>query len=294
MTKKPQHRIIRFNNRSFHTIGGETEFWSDLYHRSMTASLPIFLVAGLALFLFNNIFFACLYALDPGAVSNVASPHFLNLFFFSVEAFSTVGFGEMHPANTWGHTVFSFEGFMSVIETAGLTGLIFARFSRPRARILFANHPVIGTYGGHPTLMFRLANARQNFISDATVQLWILRDEINKDGPRYRRFHEVPLARQQNPSFILSWTLFHEINTSSMLFDLTPEDLAEKNYQFILTIKGVDDTSSQELRARKTYGHEEILWGQHYVDILQVAEDGALTLDYRKFHETRPDNSKKK
>jgi inward rectifier potassium channel len=288
MPKKPKQRIIRFNNRDFHTIGGETAFWSDLYHRSMTASLPVMMATGLALFVLNNLFFAMLYAVDSASVSNVLAPRFLNLFFFSIEAFTTVGFGDMHPANTWGHAVFSLEGFMSVVETAALTGLIFARFSKPKARILFADHPVIGNYGGHPTLMFRLANARQNFISDATVQLWILRDEPVKDGPSFRRFHEVPLARQQNPSFILSWTLFHEINKKSMLYGLSAEDLAAKNYQFILTIKGVDDTSSQELRARNVYGHEQLLWGRQYVDIL-IRDNGALTLDYRKFHDTQPD-----
>jgi inward rectifier potassium channel len=289
MAKKPQQRTIRLNNRSVHTIGGETAFWSDLYHRSMTASLPVMLLVGLGLFLLNNLIFAGLYAFDPNSVSNVLAPRFLNLFFFSIEAFTTVGFGDMHPANTWGHVVFSLEGFMSVIETAALTGLIFARFSKPKARILFADHPVIGNYGGAPTLMIRVANARQNFISDATVQLWILRDEVAKEGPRFRRFHEIPLARQQNPSFILSWTLFHEINKQSILFGLGTSDLAQKNYQFILTIKGMDDTSSQELRARKTYGHEDILWGKQYVDILNREDDGGITLDYRKFNETRPD-----
>jgi inward rectifier potassium channel len=288
MPKKPKQRTIRFNNRDFHTIGGETAFWSDFYHRSMTASLPTMLATGLALFVLNNLFFAMLYAFDSGSVSNVLAPRFLNLFFFSIEAFTTVGFGDMHPANTWGHMVFSLEGFMSVVETAALTGLIFARFSKPKARILFADNPVVGNYDGHATLMFRLANARQNFISDATVQLWILRDEFTKGAPRFRRFHEVPLARQQNPSFILSWTLFHAINKQSILYGLSAADLAEKNYQFILTIKGVDDTSSQELRARKAYGHEQVLWGRHYVDILEVGENG-ITLDYRKFNETRPD-----
>ncbi len=291
MAKKPQKRTVRLSNRTFQTIGGENAFWSDLYHRAMTATVARLLLAGLGIFLLNNLFFAILYSLDSSAVSNVIAPKFLDLFFFSVEAFTTVGFGDMHPANTWGHVVFSLEGFSSIIETSALTGLIFARFSKPRARILFADNPVVGTYDGHPTLMFRLANARQNFISDAKVQLWILRDEESKDGPRYRRFHEVPLARQQNPTFILSWTLFHQINKASMFYGLSPEDLAEKNYIFILTIKGVDDTSSQELRARKNYGCEQIMWGRQYVDILHVADDGAITLDYRDFHKTRPDKN---
>lgn len=287
MTKKPQQRILRLNNREFKTIGGETAFWSDLYHRSMNASLSWFLLAIFALFLLNNIVFACLYDLDANAVSNVQLPRFQNLFFFSVEAFTTVGFGDMHPANAWGHMVFSFEGFMSLLQTAALTGLIFARFSRPRARILFADNPVVGTYNGTSTLMFRLANARQNFISDATVQLWALRTEVSATGQRFRRFHELPLLRQQNPTFVLSWTLFHSIDNTSILQNLNAEDMAERNIQFILTIKGMDDSSSQELRARQSYGHEQILWGHNYVDILSVDEFGATILDYRKFHATQ-------
>ena len=287
MAKKTQQRTLNFNNRKFETIGGETAFWSDLYHRSMTISLPLFVVVGLAMFVLNNMFFACLYMLDPAAVTNVVSPRFLNLFFFSVEAFTTVGFGDMHPADIWGHSIFSIEGYMSVIETAALTGLMFARFSRPNARILFSNNPVIGAYNGSPHLMLRLANSRQNYISDATVQLWVLRNEINKDGQNFRRFHELPLLRHQNPTFVLSWTLFHPIDSNSLLHGLKPEDFAKLNLQFILTMKGMDDTSSQELRARKTYTYDELLWNRQFVDILQVGETGTLTLDYRKFHDTR-------
>jgi inward rectifier potassium channel len=287
MAKKPKQRSININNRQIQTIGGEVAFWSDLYHRAMTASLPMFLLAGFALFLLNNFIFALLYSLDPAAVNNVVEPRFLNLFFFAIEAFTTVGFGNMHPASIWEHMVFSLEGFMSLVQTAALTGLIFARFSRPRARIMFADNPVVGTYEGKPHLMFRLANARQNFISDAYAQVWILRNEISADGQRFRRFHQLPLTRQQNPTFILSWTLFHTIDETSMLHNLTAEDLVADNYQFIVSINGIDDTSSQELRARKSYAHRELKWGQQYEDILLVNESGGATLDYRKFHETR-------
>jgi inward rectifier potassium channel len=286
MPKKPKQRSINLNNRQIQIIGGETAFWSDLYHRAMTASLPMFLLAAFALFLLNNVIFACLYLLDAAAVSNVQAPRFLNLLFFSVEAFTTVGFGDMHPVDTWGHIVFSLEGFMSLVQTAALTGLIFARFSRPRARIMFAENPVIGSYEGKPHLMFRLANARQNFISDANAQVWILRNEVSADGQRFRRFYELPLTRQQNPTFVLSWTLFHTIDKSSMLHNLTAKDLVRDNYQFIVSINGVDDTSSQELRARKSYVHEHLKWGHQFVDIIVVDADGTVSLDYRKFNTT--------
>ncbi len=286
MAKRPRKRSFQLNSLTVSTIGGENAFWSDLYHRAMTARLRDFIVALVAVYVFNNAIFAILYDLDSNAVSNVLEPHLLNLFFFSVESFTTVGFGDMHPVDIWGHLVFSIEGFVSILQLATLTGLIFARFSKPRARIIFADHPIISNHEGMPHLMIRTANARNNFISDATAQLWATRVEFNKEGQRFRRFHELTLTRQQNPAFALSWTLFHEINDKSLLYGLTPKDLAAAEYFFILTIKGVDETSSQDLRARKSYTFEQILWDHRYADILTPGENGALTLDYRKFQKT--------
>lgn len=286
MAKPPKQRTARINQREIITIGAEVEFWSDLYHRAMTVRLSIFMAAVLALFVVNNMFFAVLYALDPAAISNVAEPRLLNLFFFSVESFTTAGFGDMHPQSVYGHAISTLEGFMALLQTAALTGLIFARFSRPRARIRFASNPVIAQYDGEPTLMIRLANARQNFISDATVVLWILRSEVSKEGQSYRRFHRLPLTRHENPSFILSWTLFHTISKDSLLYGLSTDDFEKQEIQFILTLKGTDDTSAQELRARKTYEHNEIIWGVHYADILVPHTGGGVVLDYRKFDET--------
>jgi inward rectifier potassium channel len=286
MAKSPRRRTFRLPNVNVRTIGAKNALWSDLYHRAMTTSLYNFVAALMAIYLLNNLLFASLYYIDPNSVAEAGEPRLLNLFFFSVESFTTVGFGAMHPADIWGHMVFSLEGFVAITQLATLTGLIFARFSKPRARIIFADHPIIAVHDGQPNLMIRTANARHNFISDATAQLWLVRSENNKEGQTFRRFHELPLVRQQNPSFALSWTLFHVIDEASLLDGLTAKDLAAKNYMFILTIKGIDETSSQELRARKNYGHSEILWGYRYADILTTEKNGDLTLDYRKFNHT--------
>ena len=279
-------RIIHLDDREIRTIGGETAFWSDLYHRAMTASFRAFFLTTLTMFLGINLFFAILYALGEGSVAKVGEPYFINLFFFAIEAFTTVGFGDMYPATSWGHTVYAFEGFVSLLLTATLTGLIFARFSRPRARILFADNPVIAKHDGKSHFMLRIANARHNYIADASAQLWLLRVEPSKEGQRFRRFHELKLGRSQNPSFVLSWTLFHVIDSSSKLYGLDADDLAKDDYQFIVTMRGLDASASQELRTRKVYNHEQILWGHRYADILSTDEAGVTILDYRKFHET--------
>jgi inward rectifier potassium channel len=284
--KQPKQRTVRIPGREIKTIGGETAFWSDIYHRAMTASLAALLLSAVAIYLGGNLFFAGLYWLGDGSVANVAEPRFLNLFFFAIEAFTTVGFGEMHPANSWGHSVYTLQGFVALIETAALTGLIFARFSRPRARIVFAANPVIAKHDGKTHLMLRIANARHNFVADASAQLWLTRIEYSKEGQRFRRFHELKLGRQQNPAFVLSWTLFHVIDTTSKLHGLSAEDYAKADFQFIVTLRGIDESSAQELHDRKLYSHEQVLWGRRYSDILTTDESGLVTLDYRQFNES--------
>ena len=283
---QPKQRTIRIPGREIKTIGGDTAFWSDIYHRAMVASLPALLFSAIAIYLGGNLLFACLYWLGDGAVANVAEPRFLNLFFFAVEAFTTVGFGEMHPSSAWGHAVFTLQGFLAIIETATLTGLIFARFSKPKARILFAANPVIAAHDGKTHLMLRIANARHNHIGDASAQLWLVRTERTKEGQSFRRFHELKLGRQQNPAFFLSWTLFHVIDESSKLHGMKASDLAKGNDQLIVTISGRDQSTAQELHDRKLYNHDQVLWNQRYADILNTDENGLTTLDYRRFNET--------
>ena len=283
---KPRAHTFMLNDREIRTVGAERAFWGDLYHRAMTASFSVLFLTTLAMFLGINLFFALLYGLGDASVAKIGEPHFLNLFFFSIEAFTTVGFGDMYPASSWGHTVYAAEGFVSLLLTASLTGLIFARFSLPQARILFADNPVIAKHDGKTHFMLRIANARHNYIADASAQLWLIRLEPSKEGQRFRRFHELKLGRNQNPSFILSWTLFHVIDSTSKLFGLDANALASGDYQFIVTLRGLDATAAQELRTRKIYTHDKVLWGKRYVDILSNDVEGVTTLDYRKFHET--------
>ena len=283
MANRPKKRSAVINDREVITIGHEYEFWSDLYHRAMTVGIWQFLLGALALFIINNIVFALLFSFEPTSIANVPEPRILYLFFFSLENFTTVGFGDMHPQSIYGHTVASIEGFASLLQTAALTGLIFAKFSQPRARIKFAANPVVSNHDGKPTLMIRVANSRQNFLSDATAELWILRLETTKEGGKFRKFHQLPLERNQNPTFVLSWTLFHTISKTSLLYGLTLEDLEKQQAQFILTIKGIDANSAQELRARKNYGFADIIWNSRYTDILSPSENGGVILDYQKF-----------
>jgi inward rectifier potassium channel len=167
-----------------------------------------------------------------------------------------------------------------------MTGLVFARFSRPNARLLFADNPVISSHDGRPTLMVRLANERHNIISNATARLWLFKNIVSMEGQSIRRFYELPLVRNESPALALSWTLFHVIDEQSPLYGLNAEDLEASNVSLVLVVSGYDVVAAQTVHARKSYDHPDIRFGHRYADILGNAEDGRLRIDYGKFHQT--------
>jgi inward rectifier potassium channel len=284
---RPQ--IVHIGPREIETRGLSNSFWTDLYYRSMTVYWPVFFGSAAAIFAALNAVFAFLYWLGKDPVANVFGNEPLGLFYFSIETLATVGYGDMHPQTNYGHAIATVEIFTGMCFLAVLTGLIFARFSRPRARFLFADHPVVTMHQGQPTLMIRMANARNNTISQATARLWLFRVETTLEGYELRRYHELLLDRHEHPTFTLSWSVFHTIDETSPLYRMTPADLAAVDGSLTLSVGGFDNNSAQQLFARRYYTHDEIRWNHRYVDITSVSKEGRLTLDYSVFHEVTPE-----
>ncbi len=284
---------MRIGLREIETRGLAPAFWTDLYHRSMTVYWPAFFGSAALIFVVLNAVFAFLYWLGHEPVANVSPdlPLPLSLFYFSIETLATVGYGDMHPQTNYGHLVATVEIFTGMSFLAVMTGLIFARFSRPKARFVFARHPVVTTYQGEPTLMIRIANARHNTISQATAQLWLFRLENTKEREQFRRYHELKLERREHPMFSLSWTLLHIIDKTSAFHGMTAEDFAEGEGALVLNLGGVDDNSAQRLYARQIYTAQDIRWRHRYRDITSLSEKGRLVLDYSKFHEVVPEDA---
>jgi inward rectifier potassium channel len=294
--KPPQRRgtqILRIGNREMEARGLPVGFWSDLYHRSMSVYWPVFFASAALIFIALNAVFAFLYWLGDDPIANVAPnlPLPLSLFYFSIETLATVGYGDMHPQTNYGHLIATVEIFTGMSFLAVMTGLIFARFSRPRARFVFADHPVVGMHQGCPTLMIRIANARNNTISQATARLWLLRMEQTIEGLAIRRYYELKLDRQEHPIFALSWTLFHAIDETSPLHGVTNDELAASDTALVLNVTGIDDNSAQRLNARKLYGRDDILWNYRYSDIASISAAGRLVIDYSKFHDVTPETA---
>ena len=281
--EKPQ--LIKFGHREIETLGLSQGFWTDLYHRAMAVYWPVFFGSAAALFVTLNAIFALLYWLGHEPIANAEGNGPLAYFYFSIETLATVGYGDMHPQTNYGHLIATVEIFTGMSFLAVMTGLIFARFSRPRARFVFADYPVVTAHQGQPTLMMRVANARNNTMSQATARLWLVRLEYTAEGHQLRRFHELKLERQEHPMFALSWTIFHPIDKTSPLHGLTERDLAGTDAALVLNISGVDDSSAQQLYARHVYSWRDIRWQHRYRNITSVSPQGGVLLDYTKFHE---------
>jgi len=288
--RKGGRHLIGISGREIETRGLADGFWTDLYHRSMTVYWPTFFGTAAAIFVFLNTVFAFLYWLGNEPIANVAGNEPLGFFYFSVETLATVGYGDMHPQTHYGHFIATIEIFTGMSFLAVMTGLIFARFSRPRARFIFAKNPVVTIHQGQPTLMIRIANERNNTISQATARLWLLLLETTLEGVEYRRYHELLLDRREHPMFMLTWSIFHVIDETSPLYRMTPADLAAADAALTLNVSGVDDNSAQYLYARKLYNHQDIRWKHRYRDITSFSEQGKMVIDYSVFHEIMPED----
>ncbi len=255
----------------------------------MTVYWPVFFGTAAFVFVLLNGIFALFYSLGDRPIANVGSDGMLSLFYFSIETLATVGYGDMHPQTEYGHLVATVEIFTGMCFLAVMTGLIFARFSRPRARFVFADYPVVTSRDGKSTLMIRMANARHNTISRANARLWLIRAEHTVEGDQLRRFYEFKLDRREHPMFVLSWTLFHTIDKDSPLHGISASDLAASEALLVLNVGGLDDASAQQLYARKVYAAADIRWRHRYRDITSISPQGRFLLDYTKFHDTEPE-----
>ena len=279
-------RVVRFGDREIITEGLDLSFWADISHRSMTASWPSFIAGAVLVFAVFNAGFGLLYWIGDQPISNVARNDYLDYLYFSIETLSTAGYGDMHPQTHYGHFIATVELFTGIFSMSLMTGLIFSRFSRPRARLLFVNNPVIAMQDGERTLMVRVANERHNVIGNATARLWVLKNTISKEGQPIRRFSELSLLKNEPPALALSWTLYHTLDETSLLHNLDADGMKAVGIALAVVVSGYDVVAAQTIHARKTYDHTDIRFGQRYADILENLDDGRIRIDYGKFHDT--------
>jgi inward rectifier potassium channel len=262
-------------------------YFSDVYHHLLTSSWPSLLLQIAGAFTAINALFALGYFLD-GGVQNARPGSFGDVFFFSVETMATIGYGQMSPDTLFSHVLMSIEALTGLIGLALVTGLIFAKFSRPTARVRFSRLAVISKRDGVPSLMFRMANVRSNQIVEAQIHVVLARQEFTMEGEEVRRFHDLALSRHRNAIFAYSWTAIHPIGLDSPLFGATPESLAASRTGVIVSLTGIDETFAQTIYARYSYDARDIVWGARLADIATHTPEGDFALDMSKFDQIVP------
>ncbi len=284
--KKASARRIVDPDGNFNVVrkGVSKFYWGDLYHALLTLSwIKLFAVVG-AGYIITNILFALMYLTVDNGVENMREGNFSDAFFFSVQTMATIGYGAMYPKTLFANILVAIEALLGLLGVSVGSGLVFARFSLPKARVMFSRVAVIHHHNGIPTLMFRVANERQSWIMDAQVNVSLVISEITEEGKAMRRFYDLPPLRNQSSLFALTWTVMHPINQNSPLVGITLEEMLEKEIEILITLTGIDQTVSDNIHAHHSYIPAEILWNHQFVDILSKTRDGRRSIDYSCFH----------
>jgi len=264
-----------------------TTLANDAYHFLRTASWTRIVLLFVALFLGTNLLFAVVLWLGGASITNASG--FADYYWFSVQTLATIGYGVLAPNDLLSHVVVTIESMLGLGLTALMTGVFFARFATTSARIIFSQVAVVHDVEGKPTLMFRMANARSTAIVEATVRVYLTRDEYADGGERVRRIHDLELRRNTSPFFALSWTVYHVLDESSPLYGLTPATLTKGSANLIITFQGIDDRLASTIHTRYGYDPDDIVFGRRFVDIIHNdPETGLRYVDVSQIHETEP------
>lgn len=257
----------------------------DGYHWMLVSPWRWTLLAIVIYYVGLNVLFAFLFMLGGDCITGARPGNFLDYFSFSVQTMSSIGYGVMSPRTDYAHVMVAVEALVGLVSIAMATGIMFAKFSRPTARIAFSEKAIIAPFNGQPHLMFRLANMRSNEIVDATLHVAVVRAEVTEEGERISRLHELELMRSRSAMFVLSWTVFHALDENSPLHGLTLEDWLEDSVEVVVSVTGVDGTFNQTIHARHSYTAEDVHEGVRFVDVMTVRDDGIVEIDYTHFHE---------
>jgi inward rectifier potassium channel len=273
-------------------LGPKRRRTDDLYHSLLQLSwLRLLCLLVLGFLLLNTLFGLGYWLGGPQALEGAQPGSFADAFYFSVQTMATIGYGKMAPASTLAHLLVTVEALVGLLGFATATGLVFAKLSRPTARVLFSQKVVHTRWQGEPSLMVRMANERSNQIVEAQCNLALLRDETTADGQSYRRVYDLPLLRSRTPVFALTWTAIHPITPQSPLFGATSESLARCEAGLVITFTGIDETFSQTVHARQSWSTSQIVFGHHFADVFLWLPDGRRAMDLSRFHQTEPDPS---
>jgi inward rectifier potassium channel len=273
--------------------GQDSSRWTDFYHVGLTAPWWLFFLSLALLYVAINALFALLFMADPQGLANARPGSFWDAFIFSVQTIGvqtigSIGHSPMVARSIYVDVVVVIEAFIGILYLGTVTAMLFSRFSRPYARVVFSRVALITPFDGVPTLMFRAANQRGNQVVDAGVNVTLARQMTTREGIVMRRFEELTLMRSRTSLFALSWTIMHKIDETSPLNGLSLDDIRAAQMELVVLLSGRDDTLADTIYARHAYQPEHLVWNHRFVDVLSMTPAGVRVVDLNKFHDTEP------
>ena len=278
---------VRSGQVEFVKVNTDAWKWRDVYRWLLGLRWPQFAGFVGAVYVGLNLLFAAFYSLQQNSIAGRTTHWFLDCFFFSVQTLATVGYGHMYPQTLYGHIVSTVEIMTGVFLLAVMTGLIFVRFSRPIARVVFSRSMVIAPLNGKPTLMVRIGNENHHSMVEAKFRIMFSRDQQLSEGGDFRYFYDLKLHFDQLTVFPAALTLRHEIDDKSPLLGATLESLGAERALFFVSVVGIDPVIATEVQTQKDYSWRDLRFGHRFVEIY-AQEEGRLTVDYGRLHDTEP------
>ena len=289
MKKRTRNPVsVRSGQIEFVKLNVEKWGWRDAYQWLLGLTWPQFGLFVAALYISLNLLFAALYVVGGDCVAGMRPGSFLDAFFFSVQTVATVGYGNMSPSNLYGNILTTIEIMSGIFLIAVMAGLIFVRFSRPTAHIVFSKSIVIAPLNGQPTLMLRIGNLHQRSMVEAEFRILFNRDEPLLEGGDFRYFYGLKLQFDRLPTFPAALTLRHVIDEHSPLYGATPETLEASRVVLIASVVGIDPVIPAAVQTQQDYTWRDVRFGERFVEIYTDHGDGRLTVDYGRLHDTEP------
>jgi inward rectifier potassium channel len=292
VSRESRQRLLN-RDGSFNVVRSGLGFFESFapYHLLLTASWAGFLGAVSITYLVLNVIFAAAYlACGPdaltGAGASMLGGRVAQAFFFSVQTFATIGYGQIGPNGAAANTVVTLEALVGLMYQALATGLLFARFTRPTAAVLFSRRAVVAPYNGGEALMFRIVNTRRNEIIQLEAQVLFSAMAPDARGGTTRRYTLLPLERNKVTFFPLSWTVVHPIDAASPLAGQTRESIEQAQGEILVLLSGIDQALEQTVHARSSYRADEIVWNARFQSMFLTADArSGVAVDISRVHE---------
>lgn len=274
------------NNLNVRRVGISAGHVRDFYHWVMVAPWWLFVISAGVFYMCVNATFATTYLLGGDSILNARPGSFVDAFIFSFQTSTTIGYGYFLPKTPYAHVVVMFDVIVGILYVAVVTGLAFAKFARPRPRVLFSDHALIVDYeGGKKALVFRVANGRATQVVNAEISVGLIRKNQAPDAYIGRRMFDLKLETNKSHFFALSWTVAHVIDETSPLFAMSAADIAEEQVRIHATFVGIDDVYAQTVHWWHAYAYDKIVFASGFTDMVSFEADDSVTIDYTKLHE---------